>query len=327
MGEYTLPFKALQAVQVEVSSACNLSCPQCFRWLPGHVTGLMRQELWDDRIKPHLGQCANVHLVGIGEPLLHPGFLSFLADAVGAGAKTWTTSNLQLMTPEIADRLVVGGLYALSFSCDGLTSYESIRQGGTFARLEAALIMILEAKARHKVDTPALCLNFGASTKNIHELPLLVAWAGLHGVGDLIAFHNIAFDAVNQADSLYHHQAVSDFFFAAAAKLAQEKGVRFTFPSLFSCPIKYQPTGPYCPYPAYFLYVHSDGRVGPCCMDFPDRIVLGDLRESTLPEVWAGAPMLRLREELVTEPQYQCQHCANVLKMDISDERNLIHVD
>lgn len=90
----------------------------------------------------------------------------------------------------------------------------------------------------------------------------------------------------------------------------------------------FQPTGesglPYCPYPFTHLYIYSDGRVGPCCMDFPHRILLGHLMESTLAEIWNGPALRSLRQPMCSQPTETCLFCVSHLKMDITDPRCLL---
>lgn len=44
------------------------------------------------------------------------------------------------------------------------------------------------------------------------------------------------------------------------------------------------------------LYVHSDGMVSPCCFDFDGEMIIGDLNEQTLEEVYFGHKMERIRQ-------------------------------
>jgi radical SAM protein with 4Fe4S-binding SPASM domain len=41
-----------------------------------------------------------------------------------------------------------------------------------------------------------------------------------------------------------------------------------------------------------------DGRVVPCCRDSDAALVLGDLTKQSLEEIWSGAEIKRLREQL-----------------------------
>ena len=324
-SDYKLAPSHLRSIQIEVSSACNLRCPQCFNRMPSHVTGLLDIGLWNARIKPFLKQFASVHLVGIGEPLTNPHFFTYVADALNAGAQIHTTSNLQLARPVIAERFVTSGIASLSFSCDGATkeTYKSIRVRGSLERLERALTDINEAKARLNSKTPTLTLNFGASKRNIAELPAVVELAARHGVNTLIAYHNVAYLEEMKEESMFHDKATSDKYFSLASASCKKAGISFLSPSLFENPIKYSAGPIYCGYPFSHLYIYSDGRVGPCCMDFPDRIILGSLKDSSLPEIWNGPSIRNLRRQMCAQPSETCQFCVSHLKMDISDPRHL----
>lgn len=323
-----LPFTALSSLQVEISSACNLRCPQCFNRIKSHHTALMSYAFFQERIQPHLGKLKAIHLVGIGEPLVHPEFFRFVKACVDAGVTVFTTSNLQLVTPPVAERLVSSGISELSFSCDGAQAqtYESIRRGGTWDQFKKALTLINEAKARLKSDLPHLTLNFGALRRNIEELPAVVELAAQSGVGLIIAYHVVHYTSELADESLFHYQGLSDQYFLQAQQVANRLGVRFFMPGLFMAPIDYHPKAgePFCIYPFNHLYIYADGRVGPCCMDFPDRMILGDLNRDSLEAVWNGGPIQALRRAMLAhQPNETCQFCVLHGRMNISDPRFL----
>lgn len=319
--EFLAPFAGLQSLQVEVASVCNLRCPQCFQYVDGHKSGFFSRALWDEKIHPCLGQLRDIHLVGIGEPLLSKDFFYFVEDAGKSKVRVHTTSNLQLLTESIAEKLVATGVQELSFSCDGATreTYEKIRVRGDFGKLQSALQWINQFKANYQSPFPRLILNFGALKSNIHELPQVVAFARDHGVELIIAYHDVIYREALKEESLFHFQEISDRFFQEAVRMAEKAGIQMFTPGLFSQPRKYKNPRPYCGYPYSHLYVYSDGRVGPCCMDFPNRMQLGDLNRSTLEEIWNQTPILALRRELLNQPSETCQYCVSHGKMDISD--------
>src|SRR5208282_3672047 len=41
-----------------------------------------------------------------------------------------------------------------------------------------------------------------------------------------------------------------------------------------------------CPSPFYILIIHSDLNVSVCCVDWNKKLVVGNLREQTLKEIW-----------------------------------------
>jgi len=321
--DFLVPITALKSIQVEVASYCNLRCPQCFQHIEGHTRGFFSREQWDKRIKPLLGQLNSIHLVGIGEPLLAKDFFYFVKDSTEHNVKVHTTSNLQLVNEEVAEEIVQCGVQELSFSCDGISkeTYEKIRVNGKLEKLENSLELINKYKTKYKSLFPKLILNFGGMKSNIHELPRVVEFAKKYKIELIIAYHNVMYVRELSEESLYHYQEHSDRNFIEAKQLANKLGIAMFLPGLFSHPLKCTNDGLYCSYPFSHLYIYSDGRVGPCCMDFPDRYRLGDIHKSSVEEVWNSLPILKLRKELATGPSETCRYCVSHGKMDISDPK------
>jgi len=324
LATYVLPFTKLESLQVEVSSICNLECKRCFMHLENHKLSFFPKSLWDEKIHPVLNQIKNISLVGIGEPLLCKDFFYFVEDSIKHNIVVSATSNLQLVNEEIAEEIVTSGVTELSFSCDGGTkeTYENIRINGNFEKLLKSLDLINKFKAKYNSPTPRLILNFGALRSNIDEFPQVILLADKYKINAIIAYHFVTYYADLKDDSLFHYQELSDHRFVEAKRRADKLGIKMFLPGLFSRPLKYMPRGAYCPYPFTFLYIYSDGRIGPCCMDFPDRYVLGDINHFTLSQVWNSKEILMLRKALCTAPSNTCRYCVNHLKMDISNPKH-----
>ena len=69
-------------------------------------------------------------------------------------------------------------------------------------------------------------------------------------------------------------------------------------------------------HPCYELWkrvtILYDGRVVPCCFDFDGELVLGDLKEQSLKEIWNGKKMKNLRRlhlEGKINPINLCREC------------------
>jgi radical SAM protein with 4Fe4S-binding SPASM domain len=323
--DYVVPITRLKSLQIEVSSFCNLQCPQCFQHAGAHRKAFFTRELWGNRVSPILAQLDEIHLVGIGEPLLCQDFFSFVQDSIRHNVIVHTTSNMQLVDERIAEKIVLSGIRNLSFSCDGISAatYESIRVKGSFRKLEKSLEMINRLKSKHNSPFPVLILNFGAIRRNIEDLPGVVEFAKRHNVAQIIAYHDVIYVPELKEESLYRYQGLSDQKFAEAKRLADRYNIQMFFPGLFQHPTKQRKESPYCGYPYSHLYIYSDGRVGPCCMDFPDRYNLGNIIDSSIEEVWNSAPILSLRKELGVNPSKTCRFCVRHGKMDISDPRYL----
>ncbi len=67
-----------------------------------------------------------------------------------------------------------------------------------------------------------------------------------------------------------------------------------------------------CTFPWYALVVFWNGKVGPCPQDFFARMIVGDINNNTIQEIWNGREMRELREKIKGR-EYQslaaCREC------------------
>lgn len=66
-----------------------------------------------------------------------------------------------------------------------------------------------------------------------------------------------------------------------------------------------------CPMPFYTLVIHSDLRVSVCCVDWDKRLIVGDLRQQTLAEVWNSDEMHDIRLKHLAGRQDELDGCRN----------------
>src|ERR671933_714428 len=113
-------------VQIEPVGQCNLRCQMCpiqFRQ-DGPPFGPVAFMPFDAFTRT-LDQFANVtelHLQGLGEPLMHPKFFDMVEYAVQKNIRVTTNTNLTLMNRRLAERCVKSGLDRLFVSIDGATA-------------------------------------------------------------------------------------------------------------------------------------------------------------------------------------------------------------
>lgn len=63
-----------------------------------------------------------------------------------------------------------------------------------------------------------------------------------------------------------------------------------------------------CAQPFYALYVHASGDVLPCCIDL-GHLIVGNIRENGLDEIWNGSKLRRVREEQLARRRYDNNAC------------------
>src|SRR5947209_8276708 len=141
-------------VQIEPVGQCNLRCQMCsiqFRQdgPPYGPLAFMDFEQFT-RLVDQFVNIQELHLQGLGEPMMHPRFFDMVAYAAERGINVSTNSNLTLLNDRRAERCVTSGLARLHVSIDGATAetYERIRVRAHFERIVGNLERLLAARER-----------------------------------------------------------------------------------------------------------------------------------------------------------------------------------
>src|SRR5579884_3367423 len=128
-------------VQMEPAGQCNLRCQMCsiqFRrdGPPHGPLAFMEFDTYRRLIDEFEG-LEELHLQGLGEPMMHPRFWDMVAYAADKGIRVTTNSNLTLLNARRAERCVTSGLFRIHVSIDGSTAetYERIRVRAHYDKL------------------------------------------------------------------------------------------------------------------------------------------------------------------------------------------------
>jgi radical SAM protein with 4Fe4S-binding SPASM domain len=316
-------------LQVEVTGACNLRCAMC---LVRYREPLDRHEasLGFERFKAlvdAMPELETVTLQGLGEPLMAPDLFRMVEYGAARGLRMGFNTNATLLTRATAARVVAAGLHWLHISVDGASAatYESIRDGSRFAKVERNVRGLVALMRERGVDRPRLSLVFVAMRRNLGELPdvvrLAADWAVpalrvqnlSHSFSDTDpagAYREIREFA--EAEALWQSPSAADSaIFDEARAVAAALGVNLRLPDLDAEPPR-PASGPGCDWPWRSAYVRQDGRVQPCCMLMGgDRAILGDLATTSFPAIWRGEGYEAFRAALGTaSPPDVCRGCS-----------------
>ena len=320
-------------LQLEPVGQCNLRCRMCsiqFRrdGSPGGPPAFMAYELFV-RLVEDLPALRELHLQGLGEPLMHPRFFDMVRFASARGVRVSTNTNGTLLGRGRADACVTSGLHELHLSIDGATAetYEAIRVRSRFARVLRGLDRIVEARRRLASATPALRIVAVAMRRNLDELPALVELAREHGVERVFVQHLCHDYGEDTLPAEY--RPMRDFVeaetllgeepervaraFAEARTVAARLGVDLRLPRTRPRAHPAGTPGPArCDWPWRGAYLSWQGEAMPCCMvSTPDRMNLGDAASGGLVGVWNGAPYRAFRAALDSdEPPAVCRSCS-----------------
>ena len=319
--------------QLEPVGQCNLRCQMCaiqFRedGPPYGALAFMSFERFVQALDALPG-LQELHLQGLGEPMMHPRFFEMVALATARGIRVTTNSNATLLNQRRADRCVTSGLDCLHVSLDGATAatYERIRVRAHFDRVTANVERLLAARERLGATTPRLRLVMVIMRQNLDELPALVRLAQRWQVEGMFVQH-LCHDfgesslpsryrpmrAFVDEQTLLHEDAQRvETVFGEARALAQALGVDLRLPR--ARPAVHPPGTPgrmRCDWPWRGAYLSYDGYAMPCCMvSTPDRINFGSIAEQGLADLWNSPAYEAFREQLDSnEPPEVCRSCA-----------------
>ena len=236
--------------QLEPVGQCNLRCQMCpiqFRQdgPPHGPPAFMKFDVFT-RLLEQMPQLRELHLQGLGEPMMHPLFADMVAHATRRGIRVTTNSNLTLLNPARAERCVTSGLDTIHVSIDGASPevYERVRVRGRLDRVLRNLELIRDAKERLGSALPHLRMVTVLMRQNLHELPDLVRLAQRQGMESLFVQH-LCHD-FGESGLPPHYRPMRDFveqqtllsedlervehFFAAARTAARELGLDLRLP-------------------------------------------------------------------------------------------------
>lgn len=130
-----LPF----LINIETFMGCNLRCRMCpvplgQQGMGGRQFCAMSPEVFRIILDEISEQPRQINLTQLGEPLLNPNIVDFVALSHQVGHHVSLTTNGTLLTSELGCELLKAGINRMVFSFDGGTkrTYESLRCGAKF---------------------------------------------------------------------------------------------------------------------------------------------------------------------------------------------------
>jgi MoaA/NifB/PqqE/SkfB family radical SAM enzyme len=270
-----------------------------------------------------------LHLQGLGEPLMHPRFCEMVQYAKARGMRVTTNSNLTILNRRRAEELVRSGLDCLHVSIDGATPevYEKIRARARLAHVIRNLELLLSARREVDSETPDLIMIVVVMQENLHELPELMRFAHRFGFQSVFVQHLChdygeaglpgrylpMRDFVEAQTLLGGDPARIERFFSEAREIAHHLKIELRLPRIEPRLHAADTPGPQrCDWPWRGAYSSYQGLAMPCCMiSTPDRFNFGSMVEKGVENVWSGDDYEEFRRRLSSaDPPDICRSCS-----------------
>jgi len=268
---------------VEPSSLCNFRCSMCFQsTVENGYFAVNKHNMPLDTFKLIMNQMSQwggdklkvLKLSLYGEPFVNPNFCDMLALARDAeiAKRIETTSNVSLLTPQISEGLINGGLDYIRVSI--YSPLQDKHEQITSSQIKIDIIRrnletLQELKMKHNSKTPFVAVKMLDTYGEENDLFRKM----YEGVADEIYIekpHNwVASEEKSFIDSLYGEKNAN-----VAKELAKNDN------HCVACGVSF-----------YTLSVRNNGDVAPCCVDWSGGTNIGNIFDMPLKEIWQGERM------------------------------------
>lgn len=316
---------------LETTNRCNLRCKACIlyrgNWEPDRDMSLRDLCM----ITAQLPELKSAVLHGIGEPLLNRALPGMIRHLKKRGVEVRFNSNGILLNEKWQQDLMETGLDELRISLDAASGqgYRAVRGSDRFDQIVCNLKSFIRLQQERGALRPKLSLWFLGYRDNILELPEVIGLAADIGIPEvylqrLVYFQDDEGYGIARADKSLQNSANHWLkWIQKGQRLARERGIRFEASgrgraaAVLRDPAEAGTERPWqhCYRPDSLIYITANGNVLPCCIspfstsDYAS-IVLGNVFERALAEIWTGAAYRNFRQKRRTaSPPRCCRAC------------------
>jgi MoaA/NifB/PqqE/SkfB family radical SAM enzyme len=318
---------------IEVTNICNSLCASCPLTYNHFLPYEPKHHLpWENfrRVVDQFPQLERVVLHGIGEPLLNKELPRFVAHLKERGSQVLFNSNAILLDQKRGDALVEAGLDELRVSMDAVTPELYARLRGA-DQLPKVIRNLKAFVARHGGRSkPKVSLWWVAMQANLPQMPDFVRLAAEIGIGEIYLQRLVYFgggEEIGEGATMTEEQSIQSNLEQEQARLVSEceslaadLGVDFRAAGLTTPSESIATKGEYpwqgCMRPWILMYITVNGTALPCCIspfaiDDYSQIMLGNILDHPVDEVWNDAPYQELRSAVLSEAPapWPCQYC------------------
>jgi radical SAM protein with 4Fe4S-binding SPASM domain len=321
-----------QNLYLEVTNRCNLKCRACILYKGGWEPprDITLEELI--RITDQLPELRQIALHGIGEPLINEALPAMIRHLKNRDVFVFFNTNGTLIDDRRQAELISAGLDEMRISLDAASpkGYEAMRNSKEFDRVIGNLKSLVARKKRLGVAHPKISLWYLGTRENIAELPEFIRLAAAIGINNVYLQRLVYFQdddgygAALPEKTLMDSDANTREYLNQSQDLAKQFGIQFSASGL-STPLESvqmhsenRSCWQKCFRPKTLMYITSNGNVLPCCIspfstaDYAS-IILGNVFESPLKEIWLGSKYSNFRKTHQTDTPPKCCRGCGVL--------------
>lgn len=272
-------------VAAELTNHCNLRCVMCPVPALRRKRGFMDEALFDKVISELSAESGFLFLPqGFGESLLHTKWFHFMDSARSLQIRPIIvlTNGMLLREDRVPSLIKCVDIVVVTIDGSTAETYESVRVNGDLSVVTANVETFL--KTRGDAATPHLIMRMIRMRDTEKEVEAFRAlWSGKVAQEDIIQIS----DCIDWAGTVPYRGLTE------SRSQEQRHACRMLWKN---------------------LTVLHDGRVTPCCYDAEGELVVGNVLDQSLREIWNGRSLHNLRDSHLS-CQFNriplCSHCRN----------------
>lgn len=290
-----LPFP--RVVRIEPAAKCNLACSHCPTGTVDMVRGLMKNDTFERALAEIEENIASIKVVVFyhgGEPLLNKSLYSMVSRVRELSNDLFikTVTNGMLLNERNISKLLKCGLNEVEISLDGLspTESEEIREKSDSKKIVQNVKQLIAARDQlaKSLKINVTTTQFLRSKTEIKDpeklIPNTPKWLSDEFSKSVSYKANIAMR--------WPHMNVGKQYELVYAD-GEDKS--------------------YCDHPINTITIRSNGDIVPCCYDLTSQLVMGNIMENKLLEIFNGKKYQNLRSS-IEDRNYisSCRNCNHV---------------
>lgn len=285
-----------QRVMIEITSMCNYKCCGCPTLSPFKSNGHMPVDLFFKIIDEIGYHVEKVMLWNFGEPLTHPDIQEMLQGVDKYPILKLLSTNGSLLK-NFSDYDFLQSIDILIISINGITegTYQIHQEGGCLHDVTEVLPEVINSL---KDSNTVVVMQTLAHKGNMTDLENLVQFAKSYGFDELSIK---SFNVMDEKQETYY-------------KFVPENPMYSRYASLYS-------KSDFC---LNGLVINWNGEVNPCCWDYFNSTVVGNVSSTSVFDVWNSCYVKTLQKK-IQEKKYLpfCHRCTGariIRKVKLTDK-------
>lgn len=300
-----IPLNTPYCIFIDPSTVCNFKCIFCMnsKIKQPHIMSIRLFKKLIDDLDEFESPIKTIRLYGLGEPLLNKEFCNMVryAKASKHVLEVDTTTNGSLLTQELVNDLVDSHIDRINISVEAMNtkSYQKFTNNSNiaFEDMVEGITRLYQTKKNMvvfvKIDGDYLTLE---------EEEMFIK----------------TFSSISDGCDIEH--TMNCWRDYSIENINEDVGI-------YGQPLKEVMV---CPYIFYSFYIHADGDVSACFLDWNKKLVIGDAKNESLKSLWNDKLLWHLRNTMIQKERknhpicYNCNQLVGGMPVDLDDYVNTI---